>query len=797
MSDSLNQLRRELAGRYAVEQELGHGGMAIVYLATDLRHHRKVAIKVLRQDVGGASAERFLREIRTVAALHHPHILQLLDSGTAGDHLFYVMPYVEGETIRQRLERDGPLPVDEAVRIAREVADALAFAHARGVVHRDIKPENIFLSAGHALVADFGIARAAESVVGANTLTDVGLAVGTPSYMSPEQATAAPKLDGRSDQYALGCVLYEMLAGAPPFTGPTSQAIMARHMADPVPPLRTVRDVPPALESAIARSLAKMPADRWPTLIGFAAALEHSSTKTATALPVSAKRSRLVAVVAGAVTLLAGLGWIATAQWRESRAPAGSEMRTVLLLPFTLGGDSSQRLLADYLTEQISVGLYGVRGLWLKSLLPSQATYAHAEEPDEVGRQRGADAVIHGSVMFNGNSVRVFPRLVDVKTGRTIWQRQFDGELAVGDQTGDAFSIIDEITVQIVAALLPSIEPAQRAAAMRGVRTRNDQALRLYVRARAIPYAPADSGNLKIELLRQAVALDSTFADGWVALADAVDYAKSLQGVPPVDAAPEIRKYYERAIALDGQHSGAFSLKARVEWFFDYDWDSALRDSRRAAELAPGSADAATQLFWILLFSSQTDSAMALGRRLVRADSLSALPWGLLSVAYRGAGLVDSSIYAGQRAEAIDSLHDFLWDGLVYSYLDVGRMDDAERIVRRLNRPENLYFLTVEARYRDRLGDTARVRELHDEVMARSRRQNVMPTVIATAKLLAGDKAGALRALAEASRIRDRALPVDFPLYYARLRGEPLIDSVRARVYGRIPVPKELAERIQ
>src|SRR5688500_3133406 len=291
MDTGIALLRSALAGRYEVEQELGSGGMAVVYLAKDLRHDRKVAIKVLRRDVGGASAERFLREIRTVAQLHHPHILQLLDSGTAGDHLFYVMPYVEGETIRHRLEREGPLPIDEAVRITREVADALAFAHARGIVHRDIKPENVFLSAGHALVADFGIARAADAASGgSSTLTDVGLAVGTPSYMSPEQATAEPKIDGRSDQYALGCVLYEMLAGAPPFTGPTSQAIMARHATDPVPPLHTVRDVPVALESAINKALAKMPADRWSSVNAFANAI--SSTTVSVGLP-PAERWRL------------------------------------------------------------------------------------------------------------------------------------------------------------------------------------------------------------------------------------------------------------------------------------------------------------------------------------------------------------------------------------------------------------------------------------------------------------------------------------------------------------------------
>jgi predicted ATPase len=272
-----SRLSDALAGRYRLDRELGAGGMATVYLAEDLRHHRQVAIKVLRPELSAAlGPERFLREITTTANLRHPGILPLYDSGEAGSFLYYVMPYVEGESLRGRLERDKQLPIDEALRIADQVADALHYAHGRGVIHRDIKPENILLENGRAVVADFGIAHAV-SASGTDRLTSTGLSLGTPHYMSPEQSSGEP-VDGRSDLYALGCLLYEMLAGSPPFTGPNPMAIMARHLLDPVPPVSTVRPtVGPHVTAAIERALAKSPADRFATLAEWREAIQQAT----------------------------------------------------------------------------------------------------------------------------------------------------------------------------------------------------------------------------------------------------------------------------------------------------------------------------------------------------------------------------------------------------------------------------------------------------------------------------------------------------------------------------------------
>jgi len=283
MEDTLSLLSAALVGRYRIDRELGQGGMATVYLAHDLKHERKAAIKVLRPELAQAlGAERFLREIAIAARLNHPHILALHDSGEAGGLLFYVMPFVEGESLRDRLNREQQLPVDEAVRIAQQVASALSYAHSHDLVHRDIKPENILLAGDEVVVADFGIARAITAA-GGEQLTSTGIAVGTPAYMSPEQGSGQPQLDGRSDVFSLGCVLYEMLAGAPPFTGPTAQAIQARRLTDPVPPLRTVREtVPPQVERAIVKALAKSPADRFATAVQFAEALGDRFFTTAT-----------------------------------------------------------------------------------------------------------------------------------------------------------------------------------------------------------------------------------------------------------------------------------------------------------------------------------------------------------------------------------------------------------------------------------------------------------------------------------------------------------------------------------
>ena len=337
--DLQTRLSRGLGSTYRVERELGRGGMATVFLARDLRHDRHVALKVLRPDLSAVlGAERFFQEIRVTAGLQHPHILPLLDSGEVRSEggegpglLFYVMPYVDGESLRQRLTRDGPLEVDEALRIAQAVIAALDYAHRLGVIHRDIKPENILLSQGEPVVADFGIALAVSSA-GRERLTETGLSLGTPAYMSPEQASAAPRLDGRSDQYSLACVLYEMLAGEPPYTGPTAQAIIAKRFSEPVPHLGTLRQVSAAVEVAVTRALAKAPADRFAGMAEFSAALRQTPRRT--------RSTRRMAALLGGIAALAGIGLLAF-YLRPARPPAPMETRQ-----FTFTGKATEPALS-------------------------------------------------------------------------------------------------------------------------------------------------------------------------------------------------------------------------------------------------------------------------------------------------------------------------------------------------------------------------------------------------------------------------------------------------------------------
>src|SRR6058998_2318980 len=378
VSDLLDSLRQALADRYALERELGRGGMATVLLAQDVKHRRPVAIKVLHAELAAAlGAERFLREIEIAARLQHPHILPLYDSGSAGGQLYYVMPYVEGESLRDRLSREKQLSLEDALRIATEVAGALAYAHSRGIVHRDIKPENVMLSGGTAVVADFGIARAVTAAGAARHLTETGTIIGTPAYMSPEQATGSEEIDGRSDQYSLACVVYEMLVGEPPFTGPTAQAVLARHSLDMVSPPSIVRStIPDAVEGAVLRALAKVPADRYPTTALFAEALNMPSAATGAhrraTLDRAVKRPRSalwrIAPVAAVVVALAAYLAIRGARAGRGTAAGGLDPRHVAVLYFEdLSAGKKLGYVADGLTEALIDALSQVPALTIIS----------------------------------------------------------------------------------------------------------------------------------------------------------------------------------------------------------------------------------------------------------------------------------------------------------------------------------------------------------------------------------------------------------------------------------------------
>src|SRR5690349_8920940 len=434
--------------------------MALVYLARDTRHERFVALKTLRPEIAMAlGRERFLREIKLAAGLQHPNILPVYDSGDAGGTLYYVMPFVEGESLRDRLEREPQLPVDDALQIAKEVAEALGYAHSHDVVHRDIKPENIMLSGGHAIVTDFGIARAV-SAAGGDKLTQTGLAIGTPAYMPPEQASGSGVVDRRSDIYSLACVLYETLAGQPPFTGPTAQAIMARHSLDAVPRLKIVRDaIPDELELVIERALEKVPADRYQTSGEFAKALTAASTGRVSRVTTGRRRTtpyflrkpRLLSIALGVVVLALG-AWIILGRRGSGAGGTASgalDPKRVAVLYFSdLSPDSSLRYLADGLTEALIDKLSQVRTLEVISrngVLP----FRHSDlARDSIARAVGAGTLVEGSVDPVRDRVRVTVRLVDGASGADLLRRASFEEPA-----GNTLLIRDTLATEVARVL--------------------------------------------------------------------------------------------------------------------------------------------------------------------------------------------------------------------------------------------------------------------------------------------------------------------------------------------------------
>jgi tetratricopeptide (TPR) repeat protein/TolB-like protein len=426
-ADAFDRLHSALAGRYALERELGRGGMATVYLARDLKHERPVAIKVLRPELAAAlGPERFLREIKLTAQLDHPHILPLLDSGEAEGFLFYVMPHVEGESLRDRLTREKQLPVDDALQTAREVADALGYAHSHGIIHRDIKPENILLAAGHARVADFGIARAI-SVAGGEQLTETGLAVGTPAYMSPEQAAGSTELDGRSDIYALGCVLYEMLAGQPPFTGPTVESVVHQHLTIEAQPVTNLRPAVPApLARALSRALAKTPADRFATAAQFGAALAGGAPgRLPLPAPTSAaskRGSRRLALLGGALIVLAAALVIGRAA--RNRAADTGASSAVVVMPFeNRTGNAELQPLGAVAAEWVTQGLTELPFLRVLDTQGAEAAARRlgaAATPAAVRRETGAGVEVAGSYFLEGDTLQFQAQISSTIDGRVL-----------------------------------------------------------------------------------------------------------------------------------------------------------------------------------------------------------------------------------------------------------------------------------------------------------------------------------------------------------------------------------------
>jgi serine/threonine protein kinase/Flp pilus assembly protein TadD len=524
MTDALDLLADALGDRYLIEEELGRGSSATVYRAQDLRHGRRVALKVLHSALGAAlGVERFQREIRTHARLHHPHILPLFDSGTVGDRLFYTMPYVEAGSLRDRLHRrGGRLELEEVTRLAAEVASALGYAHAHGVIHRDLKPENIMISpTGEAILADFGIAYALESGAdgqrgsgAGDRITETGVTVGTPAYMSPEQAAGEERLDGRSDQYALAAVVYESLTGEAPFAGPNARAILAHKLTSVPRRLREARpEIPQAVEQALSRALSRQADDRFESMEGFSRAL---STR-----PAPAPRwlnHRRVVLIAGLLAIV-GIGTLAGGLFRPSREVIGTGLatsepdRVLVVLPFKNLGSPDDQYFADGLTEEITNRLAGLSGLRVISRTSADQYRGSTKSLKEIGSELGASHVLEGSVRWERSPaerpgrIRVTPQLIQVTDDSHLWADSYEEELT------EVFRIQSEIAERVTAALDVALRAPERAA-LASVGTRNPEAYDFYLRGNE--YAARSYGRSFIEasanLYQKALALDPDFA---------------------------------------------------------------------------------------------------------------------------------------------------------------------------------------------------------------------------------------------------------------------------------------------
>ncbi|MEO8636943.1 MAG: protein kinase [Gemmatimonadales bacterium] len=591
-TDPRPALIASLSDRYEIGEELGRGGMAVVYRATDRRHARSVAIKVMRPGVlaAGESADRFLREIRYAAQLTHPHILPLYDSGEIPHPdgpplLFYVMPLIAGGSLRDRLKSEQRLPVNQAIRLIRAVGAALDYAHRRNIVHRDVKPENILLQEGEPVVADFGVARAlCDEREMLPAVTEPGVAVGTPVYMSPEQATADPSVDGRSDQYALACVLYELLTGEPPFGGSSARQTMARHATEaPRSPRLGRPEIPAAVERALLRALAKEPGDRYAAVADFCDAL---------------------------VTPLSGL----------PDQPGAQGRRTIAVLPFTNATpNADNEYISDGITEELIHALAHVEGLQVSPRSSVFALKGKNEDVRVVGALLGASAVLEGSVRRAGDRFRITAQLADATDGRLLWSERFDRE------GRDILALQDDLARSIVATLRTQfLDPGALGEVVPRRATTNSRAYHLYLRGRHAWNKRTAADLLQaVQFFEQAIAEDPGFALAYTGLADSYAQYVDYRAMPVAEGLERARAEARKAIALDETLAEAHTSLAWVLFIYDWDWEGAGREFRRAIELDPQYASARQWYSWYLAAMGRVPESLAEGQRAVELDPAS------------------------------------------------------------------------------------------------------------------------------------------------------------------------------
>ncbi len=647
MSEAISRLNAALRGRYSIERPLGEGAMATVHLARDERHDRKVAIKVLRPELASVvGGERFIAEIRTTANLVHPHILPLFDSGEVDGFLFYVMPYVDGETLRDRLDRERQLPIDEAVDVAVQIAGALAYAHGCGVVHRDVKPGNILVSEGHPLLADFGIARAIEREAEDPRLTGTGHAVGTLNYMSPEQATGEAEIGAEADIYALGCVLHEMLTGQPPFSGPTARALMARHVLDEPPPIRTVRgDVPQAVEAAIRKAMAKAPADRYRTATAFAEALGSSDINDE---PPTLDR--------------------------PDRPPSELRRETVAVLPFGHITGEDAAMFAAGLHQDLLTQLSRSRTLTVISRT-SVSRYRDTELTlPEIGRTLGAGTIIEGDVQQSGERLRLNVRLVDAGTDHHMWAETFDRELSAQG----LFDIQSELAERIADSLRAELGAGRRERIAEGPPTHDLEAYRLHATGRALLDRRTEGGMRDgLRCFHEALERDPAYAPAWVGVADVWGFLTAYGFEASDTALQEAEAAADRALELDPGSAEAHASLGLIS-YVRRDGRAALRSLARAIELGPSYALPHSLSAYVSSLVGRGEDTLMFASRAVELDPLSAESAANLSLGHLFSGSRETAVLEARRVQTLQPEYT---TGAFYEALAQFELGELARVV--------------------------------------------------------------------------------------------------------------------
>ncbi len=671
MSDLLDQIQQILGDRYIIEREVGRGGMAFVYLARDRRYERQVAIKVLDPDIATAvGAERFLREIRITAQLQHPHIVSLLDSGEARHLLYAVMPFVEGESLRDRLMASSRLPPTEAVTIAWEVADALDYAHRRGVVHRDIKPENILVSNGHAVVADFGIARAI-GLAGGATLTGVGFPIGTAAYMSPEQATAASPVDGRSDIYSLGCVLYEMLAGRMAFSGPSLKSVLTQQLTMDPPLVHISRpDIPQNIIAIVRRCLMKQPDERYQSAGELAEDLRGALSdlpRLSTPVPrppagddAEAESDGLLTAVGRWIVpaaLLAILLLVAMFVYRqrgnEGRAsgPAGPYSASVAVLPFTnLGGRNGDDYFSEGITDEIISQLAQVESLKVISRTSVLALKGSPLTLPQIAETLGVRHIVEGSVRRQGTRVRVTAELIEAASDAHLWSGSFEGDLA------DSFRVQEEIARKVSGELLTSIR-GLRPLAPAAMPTQSAAFDALLLGRHMLESRSPQALDGATRAFREALRADSGYAPGYAGLSGAyvlhVVYGFA-GGVNAYVAVARALALADRAVRLDPGLAEAYLARSDALLIGLAPHEAVLEALREARRLMPGSVAVYLSVAHALEHMGRWEAALQQAQRALALDPLSTgVRHSAIAIAL-GARQYDVALEEARRARAFD-----------------------------------------------------------------------------------------------------------------------------------------------